>query len=104
MPWTAQRSSRPFARARTIRGKSTRKRAPSNDTVADMAIRDYLIVHYHEVGLKGGNRSLFERALVRNITRAASDLAELRPPRLPGRILIDLPSVAHAAAGTSRVG
>jgi len=33
-----------------------------------MAIRDYLIVHYHEVGLKGGNRSLFERALVRNIS------------------------------------
>src|SRR5258708_10078577 len=104
MPWTAQRSSRPFAKARTIRGKSTRRRAPSNDTVAQMAIRDYLIVHYHEVGLKGGNRSLFERALVRNISRVASDLAELKPRRLPGRILVDLPSGVDPDRVTARVG
>src|SRR2546430_7065785 len=69
-----------------------------------MAIRDYLIVHYHEVGLKGGNRSLFERALVRNISRAASDLAELKPRRLPGRILVDLPSDADADAVAARAG
>ena len=69
-----------------------------------MAIRDYLIVHYHEVGLKGGNRSHFERALVRNISRAASDLAELKPRRLPGRILVDLPSGADEDRVAARVG
>jgi len=69
-----------------------------------MAIRDYLIVHYHEVGLKGGNRSLFERALVRNISRAASDLAPLKPRRLPGRILVDLPSGVDADQVAERIG
>ena len=69
-----------------------------------MAIRDYLIVHYHDVGLKGGNRSLFERALVRNISRATSDLATLKPRRLPGRILVDLPSEADADEVGARVG
>jgi thiamine biosynthesis protein ThiI len=59
-----------------------------------MGVRDYLIVHYHEVGLKGGNRSLFERALVRNIARASSDLADLKPRRLPGRILVPVPAGA----------
>ena len=67
-----------------------------------MAIRDYLIVHYHEVGLKGGNRSLFERALVRNIARATSDLAALKPRRLPGRILVDLPAGVEADAVAAR--
>jgi thiamine biosynthesis protein ThiI len=57
-----------------------------------MSVRDYLIVHYHEIGLKGGNRSLFERALVRNIARASSGITELKPKRLPGRILIPVPS------------
>ena len=71
-----------------------------------MAIRDYLIVHYHEVGLKGGNRSLFERALVRNIARATSDLAPLKPRRLPGRILVELPAGTDAeeAAQQMRLG
>jgi len=69
-----------------------------------MAIRDYLIVHYHEVGLKGGNRSHFERALVRNISRAASDLAELKPRRLPGRILVDLQIGANADRVAARAG
>ena len=69
-----------------------------------MAIRDYLIVHYHEVGLKGGNRSLFERALVRNIARATSDLAPLKPRRLPGRILVELPSGIAADEAAARVG
>ena len=61
-----------------------------------MQLRDHLIVHYHEVGLKGGNRSTFERALVRNIVRAASDLGELQPRRLPGRILVPVPEGVSA--------
>ena len=53
--------------------------------------RDHILVHYHEVGLKGRNRSLFERALVQNIRRSAADLADLRPRRLPGRIVVPVP-------------
>lgn len=56
-----------------------------------MRIRRHAIIHYHEVGLKGRNRSWFERALVRNVQRATADLGPVRPQRLPGRILIDLP-------------
>jgi hypothetical protein len=29
-----------------------------------------VVVHYHEIGLKGRNRSFFERALVRNLLQA----------------------------------
>ena len=67
-----------------------------------MGIRDYLIVHYHEVGLKGGNRSLFERALVRNLSRATADMGPLKPRRLPGRIVADLPKDTDPAAITAR--
>src|SRR5262249_9203736 len=62
------------------------------------------LVHYHEVGLKGGNRSLFERALVRNIARATADLGHLKPRRLPGRILVELPSGVEAAEVAARLG
>src|SRR5690348_12252261 len=102
--WTGRRSTRPSGEPRGERGKSTRKRVRSNDTVAGMAVRDYLIVHYHEVGLKGGNRSLFERALVRNIARATSDIALLKPRRLPGRILVELPAGAAAEDAAARLG
>jgi len=56
-----------------------------------MALRDHIVVHYHEIGLKGRNRSLFERALADNIARATTDVAALKPRRLPGRVLVDIP-------------
>lgn len=71
-----------------------------------MGVRDYVIVHYHEVGLKGRNRSMFERALVRNLVLSAADVAELRPRRLPGRIVVPMPEGADAgeiATRTARV-
>src|SRR5439155_10730866 len=68
-----------------------------------MAVRDYIIVHYHEIGLKGGNRSIFERALARNIARATSDLAELKPRRLPGRVLVPIPSGASSEPIAQRI-
>lgn len=67
-----------------------------------MGVRDHLLVHYHEVGLKGRNRTLFERALVRNLVRACGDLADLKPRRLPGRILAPLPVDADGAAIAAR--
>jgi tRNA uracil 4-sulfurtransferase len=68
-----------------------------------MESQSYALVHYHEVGLKGRNRAFFEDALVRNLARATSDIAPLRPRRLPGRILIELPSSADPGAIVSRL-
>jgi thiamine biosynthesis protein ThiI len=48
------------------------------------------LVHYHELGLKRGNRPLFLRHLARNLSRATSDLASLRPRQVSGRLLLDL--------------
>lgn len=59
--------------------------------------RDFVVVHYHEIGLKGRNRSTFERALVQNIRRATADLGMLRPRRIPGRIIVPLDEVNPAS-------
>ncbi len=53
-------------------------------------LRPAVIVHYHEVGLKRGNRPLFLRHLARNLTRTTSDLGPVRLRQLSGRILLDL--------------
>lgn len=53
-------------------------------------MRPAVIVHYHEISLKRGNRPLFLRHLARNLARATSDLGGVRVRQLPGRILLDL--------------
>jgi thiamine biosynthesis protein ThiI len=67
------------------------------------SLRDYAIVHYHEIGLKGGNRAYFERALIRNIERALSDLVPVKVKRLPGRLLVPLPSEADRDTVSARL-
>jgi len=49
-----------------------------------------VIVHYHEISLKRGNRPLFLRRLQENLARAVSDLGPVRVIQLPGRIVLDL--------------
>ncbi len=49
-----------------------------------------VIVHYHEISLKRGNRPLFLRRLKENLARAVSDLGPVRVIQLPGRIVLDL--------------
>jgi thiamine biosynthesis protein ThiI len=49
-----------------------------------------IVVHYHEISLKRGNRPIFLRHLVRNLGRALSDLGAPRVRQLTGRMLIDL--------------
>ena len=49
-----------------------------------------VIVHYHEISLKRGNRPLFLRKLQENLKRAVSDLGPVRVIQLPGRIVLDL--------------
>ena len=55
-----------------------------------MAVRPHAIVHYHEIGLKGRNRSVFENILVRNMTTALAGTGAGKPRKLPGRILVPL--------------
>ncbi|MDQ4142158.1 MAG: tRNA 4-thiouridine(8) synthase ThiI [Actinomycetota bacterium] len=57
-------------------------------------MNDALVVHYHEVGLKGRNRDFFENALVRNLKRALRGTGYKRVRRLFGRIVVDF----HAGA------
>jgi len=52
--------------------------------------RPCVIVHYHEISLKRGNRPLFLRRLQENIARAVGDLGPVRVHQLPGRIVLDL--------------
>jgi thiamine biosynthesis protein ThiI len=49
-----------------------------------------VVVHYHEISLKRGNRPLFLRHLQQNLLRATSDLGPLELVQLPGRIMLDL--------------
>jgi thiamine biosynthesis protein ThiI len=52
--------------------------------------RPAVIVHYHEISLKRGNRPLFLGHLARNLARATSDVGPVRVRQLSGRILLDL--------------
>jgi thiamine biosynthesis protein ThiI len=65
-----------------------------------------LVVHYHEVGLKGRNRQFFEDVLARNLRRALRGTGYGRVRRGFGRITIDLGEgalVDEAARRAARV-
>jgi len=49
-----------------------------------------VIVHYHEISLKRGNRPLFLRQLHQNLLRAIGDLGPVDLVQLSGRIMLDL--------------
>ncbi|RLC34591.1 MAG: tRNA 4-thiouridine(8) synthase ThiI [Candidatus Nealsonbacteria bacterium] len=49
---------------------------------------DYFICHYHEIGLKGGNRRFFEEKLVENIKKALPARSFEFVKRISGRIII----------------
>jgi thiamine biosynthesis protein ThiI len=65
-------------------------------------LRRAVIVHYHEISLKRGNRGRFLAALGRNLERATADLAGVRRRQLPGRIVLDLAGDAEADAVLAR--
>lgn len=54
------------------------------------ALYDALVVHFHEIGLKGRNRDFFEDALARNLRRALRGTGYQRIRKGFGRIVIDL--------------
>jgi tRNA uracil 4-sulfurtransferase len=49
-----------------------------------------IVVHYHEISLKRGNRPLFLRQLARNLARAVADVGPVNVRQRPGRIVLDL--------------
>jgi tRNA uracil 4-sulfurtransferase len=53
-------------------------------------LRPVVVVHYHEISLKRGNRPLFLRHLARNLARALADVGPVTVRQRPGRIVLDL--------------
>jgi len=66
-------------------------------------LRPAILVHYHELALKRGNRPLFLRQLGRNLLRATSDLGPATLRQLSGRLLLDLDGAAPLEAVRDRV-
>ena len=50
----------------------------------------FILIHYHEIGLKGKNRGTFERRLMININRALKDVPCGKVQRLSGRMMLAL--------------
>jgi tRNA uracil 4-sulfurtransferase len=66
-------------------------------------LRPVVLVHYHELGLKRGNRPLFLRHLARNLRRATGDLGPASLRQVSGRILLELDEHPDPAAVRDRV-
>ena len=66
-------------------------------------LRPVVLVHYHELGLKRGNRPLFLRHLGRNLRRAISDLGPVSLRQVSGRLLLELDEHPAPAAVRDRV-
>lgn len=49
-----------------------------------------ILVHYHEIGLKGRNRSVFERKLISNIDFICKDLPIEKTTKISGRVLVSV--------------
>lgn len=69
-----------------------------------MPTHPYAIVHYHEIGLKGRNRSHFENILVRNLAATLAGTGAGKPRKLPGRVLVPLAADADRELVAERLG
>ncbi len=56
----------------------------------NVPMRRFFLCHYHEIGLKKGNRSFFEKRLLQNIHRALSGLPFKEARRISGRLIVEL--------------
>jgi thiamine biosynthesis protein ThiI len=68
-----------------------------------MRLRPVVVVHYHEISLKRGNRPLFLRHLARNLARATADLGPVTLRQRPGRIVLDLDDHPRPEAVRDRI-
>src|SRR5206468_2710793 len=89
-----RRRAPPRARGRVHERQHARRagagaRAGRRDRLM-VRLRPALVVHYHEISLKRGNRPLFLRHLRRNVERALADTGPAAIEQLSGRILVDL--------------
>jgi len=50
----------------------------------------FLVVHYHELGLKKGNRDFFEKRLCQNLKTTLADCGCGEVRRISGRLLVTL--------------
>jgi thiamine biosynthesis protein ThiI len=64
---------------------------------------DTLVAHYHEIGLKGRNRSFFEDALARNMRRALRGTGYLKLRQGFGRVVVDMKEDAPIDEAARRV-
>jgi tRNA uracil 4-sulfurtransferase len=53
--------------------------------------QQYVVMHYGEVSIKGKNRPIFLRRLVRNVQQALSDFGDITVEMLSGRLLVAVP-------------
>ena len=63
-----------------------------------------VLVHYHEIALKGRNRPFFLGKLADNLRRATDDLEGVRVRILPGRVAMEIPDAASWDVVRERVG
>ncbi len=61
------------------------------------------LVHYHEVGLKGRNRSSFERQLKQNIEHKLAAFSNVFVKRISGRLLVEVNSWEDTAEVADRI-
>jgi thiamine biosynthesis protein ThiI len=71
--------------------------------MSDRDLRPCVIVHYHEISLKRGNRPLFLRRLQENLARSVADLGPVHVIQLPGRMILDLQGHPAPAAVRERL-
>ncbi len=69
----------------------------------DAVTERVILIHYHEIGLKGKNRGRFEQQLLTNIARALKGLPHGAVRRLSGRIILELPPDAIVGAILERL-
>ncbi len=51
-------------------------------------MQQYIVIHYGEIALKGGNRQFFEKKLMQNIKQALSDLGKILIKEIYGRFIV----------------
>jgi thiamine biosynthesis protein ThiI len=68
-----------------------------------MPIHTVVVIHYAEIGLKGRNRSFFERQLQHNIRKQLSGLQIAGVERLSGRLVVALGPETDSAGAVERL-
>jgi thiamine biosynthesis protein ThiI len=63
----------------------------------------FVVVHYHELGLKKGNRDYFENRLCRNLRETLADCGCGEVRRISGRILVSLKDASDIGEVRSRL-